>query len=96
VTTEKNCAQYGELLDHRTEEHVLEEQCLQGRYTGRLVKNYRCFEKCDVSIFSVKELRKMKYSKIQGQRKRMPIGERTHSLVDVRPRLGSSKLLVMQ
>jgi hypothetical protein len=63
---------------------------------SRLVKNYGCFGKRDVSIFSMKELGRKKYSRIQGQRERMPIGERTHSLVDVRPRLESSKLLVMQ
>jgi len=63
---------------------------------SRLVKNYGCFGKRDVSIFSMKELRRKKYSRNQGQRERMPIGKRTHSLVDVRPRLESSKLLVMQ
>ena len=63
---------------------------------SRLVKNYRCFGKLDVSIFSAKELRRKKYSKIQGQRERMPIGERTHSLMDVKPRLGCSKLPIME
>jgi len=63
---------------------------------SRLEKNYRCFGKRDVSIFSAKELRRKKYSKIQGQRERTPIGERTHSLVDIRPRLKSSEILIMQ
>jgi len=63
---------------------------------SRLVKNYGCFGKRDVSIFSLKELRLKKYNRIQGQRERMPIGERTHFLVDVRPCSENSKLFVMQ
>jgi hypothetical protein len=38
VNTEKNCAQYGKSLDHRTEEHVLKNNVFRDVSSRRVVK----------------------------------------------------------